>query len=1022
MRSDTFAFHPTLILRTPVHHFNQEISKEAIKECLIQSDFREALYLASPTLYQQSQKWLAGQITGEAEVNKLLLSVAKYLNRSRSRCTPFGRFASSAVVHWQQSSKVLLGPETQRARLDMGFLRTLTQQLSEHPLIRKHLDYYPNSSWYTIGNEIRYVEHRSQAGHRTYQISSVAGSEELQPLLEECHAGLSYTALVDYLISQKIALTEAIQFADELIQAQLLVSELEPTVTGTDPLRQVLNVLQRVHQALADDTLDPLIKRLRAIEEDLIRAGQPDAGIPLYQRIREQAKPLLSQTGFPSPLSGTQLQVNTFQEVAAGTVDQRWQGRIKQAMEVLTYFSLPPENKRLARFQKQFYERYEEAEVPLLSVLDTETGIRYGEMGQEVSSSLVDGLISSQSDTSALDEQRSVAEQWLLQKIQRSESDGIVKINTKEIKFLANSDYVMPPSSSVLFRFIDHDTMHLEGVSGTSAANLLGRFANDDSAIYRMVQEVTEAEQKNNPDVILAEIAHLPGQKVGNILRRPTFRNYELPYLAQSTRPKDQQIALQDLWVSVHNERSGGQRVILRSRQLNKEVMPRLSTAHNYAFQSLPVYQFLCDLQSQGIHRSLGLNWHPSHYRVKQLPRLTYGRIILGLKTWYLQREDFQDLFTTSADSQKERMRQWVTQWNLPRYFVLVEGDRELLVDLQNSLTIQVWREAIRKQSAILLKEFLFDPKENVVTDKAGNPYVNQWIATVIKEDATYSSVPIRSAPTEYRQRSFSLGSEWLYYKLYSGTHSSDKILLEAIDPLTEALLGDGLINRWFFIRYADPDDHLRVRFRLNDIKQLGLVINWVNKYLQPFEESGHIWKIHTDTYRRETERYGASNIELSEQLFFHDSQRVLALLTQTQQDEGRSQRWLAGLVTLDRWLTWFGYNTEEKYRLVETIRHKFYQEFAVDKQGKRRIDARYRTYQDRMITKLQSEYVEDPSLCRLIAQIKQVRAPDVPLDRLAGSYAHMHINRLVSTHQRLHELMIYDFLARHYKSALARG
>ena len=1049
MLSDTFTFHPTLILRTPTLSFNQEISKEALKEYLLQPIFEEALYLASPTLYQEGRKWLAGQIKSEAEVTKLVSSLAKYLNRSRSRCTPFGRFASSSVVQWQRSSAISLGDETRCARLDMSFLHALAQQLSAHPLIRSHLRYYPNSSWYTIGDEVRYIEYDGQAGRRTYQISSVGGSEELRQILAACESGCTYSEITDYLVGQRIPASDAIQFADELIQAQLLVSEMEPVITGNDLLQQILGVLRRVDQTLAEDTLKPLTTRLAAVEKELTHLAQSDLGADPYQAIEEQIKLL------QIPWSSSSLfQVNTFRRdagrrdagrrdaaastvdrrntaVATGaastvnrqdfqpnTLDQRWQEKIKQAAEMLVCLTSPSENQLLERFRRQFYERYEEAEMPLLSVLDTETGIKYGEIGQEVSSSLVDGLVSSDSSQLTQNEQKSMAEHWLLQKIRGGEGNGkgVIRINSKEVKFLANKDYVMPPSSSVVFRFVDQETMYLEGVSGTSAANLLGRFANDDETIYQIVRDITEAEQQNNPDVILAEIVHLPRQRVGNILRRPVLREYELPYLAQSTQPQDQQIAAQDLWVSVRNER-----VILRSRRLDKEIIPRLSTAHNYAHQSLPVYHFLCDLQSQDIHQSLNLNWHPSHYGLKQLPRLTYDRTILGLKTWYLQREDFQELFSKSTVSQSEQMAQWVAQWKLPRYFVLAEGDRELLVDMQNPLTVQIWRDTIREQPAILLKEFLFDPKESMVTDEAGGPYVNQWVASVIKEEVTYQSSLPNSVPTASIQRNFTLGSEWLYYKLYSGTRSSDKILLEVIDPLTETLLGNGLIDQWFFIRYADPDDHLRVRLHLTDPGQLGEVISLVNEYVKPFEESGHIWKSHTNTYRREVERYGAATMALSESFFFHDSQRVLSTLTHTQEDERRSQRWLMAIVTVDQWLTWFEYDTSGKHRWMQTIREKFYQEFAVDKVGKRKIDARYRAYQDHIAIELQANHQEDKQLRQLITQIKQVHTSGVSLDQLVGRYMHMHINRLISADQRLHELIIYDFLARYYKSVLAR-
>ena len=112
------------------------------------------------------------------------------------------------------------------------------------------------------------------------------------------------------------------------------------------------------------------------------------------------------------------------------------------------------------------------------------------------------------------------------------------------------------------------------------------------------------------------------------------------------------------------------------------------------------------------------------------------------------------------------------------------------------------------------------------------------------------------------------LGSEWLYYKFYCGTRSSDKVLLEAVAPLTEALLGDHLIDQWFFVYYANPDNHLRVRFHLTDVRQLNAVIVMINIHIRAYEINGHIWKSHTGAYRREIERYGTTSIALSEQLF----------------------------------------------------------------------------------------------------------------------------------------------------------
>ena len=1013
-----FAFHPTVVLRTPTSHFNDPINEAQILNHLSDPHFSEALYTASPTLYRQSQKWLAGQITDDKEAEKVKLSVVKYLNRKRSRCTPFGLFASSATLRWDETDHIILGEKTRRTRLAMSFLRTLTQQLSEHPILRSHLHYYPNSSLYTIGDEVRYVEYSSQEGKRSYQISAVAGSEELLSTLAACQHGLTYSGIVEHLVNQNIAVSDATEFADELIQAQTLVSELEPTITGVDPLQHTIKVLHRIRQALPDEQLDSLITLLKFTERQLESMDQSSHdNLPTYQAITNRINSL------KMPDASEELfQVNVFRNTQGATLDWRWQENIVQAMEILNYFTSSLDNQRLGAFKRQFYERYEEAEMPLLSVLDTETGIGYGDTGKGGSSSLIEGLTVSSYDQQQEEDQKSVAKQWLRNKIQMSEQNGstVIKINKKDIKFLPAEDYTLPTSTSIIFRFIDSHTLYLEGVSGTSAINLLGRFANDNEDIHALAKDIATLEQKNNPDVVFAEIVHLPEQRVGNILRRPALHRFELPYLAQSTLPKSQQIALQDLLVSVRNGR-----VRLRSKRLNKEVIARLSTAHNYAHCSLPVYRFLCDLQTQGITRKLSLTWHPAHYNTKKLPRMVHGNTVLGLATWYLTKDDFVRLRAATPDEMMPCFKQFKEEWQLPRYFVLVDQDRELLVDACNQLTVSAWVETIKKQESVLLREFPFNPEESVVVDQQNRPYTNQFIASLIKTQKTYvadaSSTPIR---TTHIRRTFTLGSAWLYYKFYSGTRSSDKILLEAVKPLTETLLDTHQIDQWFFIRYADPDDHVRVRLHLTDPTQLSDVIGVINEHIQPFEASGHIWKSHTDTYRREIERYGATSMEVSEQLFFADSVAVLETLAHTQEDTTRSQRWLRAITNVHELLGMFEYESSYKYHFVKKARDGFYEEFLVDKSFKRQIDARYRNYRDFIADALQAKNSKQTSLHTTVAKIVQLSQQatlEVALDKLVGSYIHMHINRLISANQRLHELLIYDFLARYYKSELAK-
>lgn len=74
-------------------------------------------------------------------------------------------------------------------------------------------------------------------------------------------------------------------------------------------------------------------------------------------------------------------------------------------------------------------------------------------------------------------------------------------------------------------------------------------------------------------------------------------------------------------------------------------------------------------------------------------------------------------------------------------------------------------------------------------------------------------------------QREFNIGSEWLYYKIYCGVKTSDMILLEHLKEKISDLKINDFIEKWFFIRYNDPEPHIRLRFLLTKNSNLNLII-----------------------------------------------------------------------------------------------------------------------------------------------------------------------------------------------------
>ena len=126
-------------------------------------------------------------------------------------------------------------------------------------------------------------------------------------------------------------------------------------------------------------------------------------------------------------------------------------------------------------------------------------------------------------------------------------------------------------------------------------------------------------------------------------------------------------------------------------------------------------------------------------------------------------------------------------------------------------------------------------------------------------------------------KRSFKIGEEWLYFKIYMRSFFADKILIK-IDDFISGKIIENKIEKWFFIRYNDPDFHIRVRLFIPNQNEALNIIGEINDLLEG-EIKEKIVAIMLDNYVREIERYDSHCIEQMEELFFYDTMTVLPIL-----------------------------------------------------------------------------------------------------------------------------------------------
>lgn len=287
-------------------------------------------------------------------------------------------------------------------------------------------------------------------------------------------------------------------------------------------------------------------------------------------------------------------------------------------------------------------------------------------------------------------------------------------------------------------------------------------------------------------------------------------------------------------------------------------------------------------------------------------------------------------------------------------------------------------------------------------------------------------------------KRSFFIGDEWLYYKIYCGPKTADVILTEVINPVVKELTEQNQIEKWFFIRYADPKPHLRVRFKLTSPNSIVSVTTMLNQLLQQYIDTDLVWKIMTDTYQREIERYGTNTILFAEDLFCNDSILTAGIVSLIDGDEGEKVRWAVGLRSIDEFINDFGYSLDEKFVLLTIMKDSFAKEYNMGKALKMQLGNKYRKETGFIAEVLdpssyeQSEFKPIYDLIKFrsdqnkpaingILNLKKNNLLEQPLNDYMWSYLHMINNRLFKSKQRTHELVMYYYLHQYYRSKLAR-
>lgn len=457
------------------------------------------------------------------------------------------------------------------------------------------------------------------------------------------------------------------------------------------------------------------------------------------------------------------------------------------------------------------------------------------------------------------------------------------------------------------------------------------------------LKELLRKEEALSPETIFAELSYQHQQaRASNLTMRPGLRHYEIAVGTTPSVPPENVIPLSDLVVGVRNGR-----FYLRSLRHNKRVV--VCQLHMLSMLQAPnVCRFLSELSSDGLPMLSSFDWGLLA-SAPFLPRLVVqlggeAQLVLAPACWNLSRE------TIAAQGQQEAraaLQAWRKQWRVPRYVYLTEMDNRLLLDLEHPLMmaeLQKELAGLPADHSLTLQECLPDFEHLWLSDTRGERYFSEFVVPLLRSDAfkepekaesekgkrpekvaqpgvtTLSSVPHVVAPGV---RLCYPGEQWSYVKLYCTPTQQEEVLAGPLQDLLRTFNETRACDHWFYIRYADPDHHLRLRLHAATPEQP--VLTNLLAWSRTLARRGLIQRYTLDTYAREVGRYGGpAAIELLEQTFSIDSEFCRGLVAALYEHHLTLSSMEIAVLSSDHYFAALGYDLEQRLHWLEERVEKY--------------------------------------------------------------------------------------------------
>ncbi|MGC4867341.1 lantibiotic dehydratase [Micromonospora sp. DT53] len=973
-------------------------TQDRLRELAADPAIRRALTVASADLVAALDR-LGADLTGK-RATRVHSRLLRYLTRMCTRPTPFGAFSGVAIGRFGATTTARLGPQAlggSRVRADMSLLLALIKQLEADEEVRPQLQVTLNSSVFVSGGRA-VLPFADVYGQNDDRLISVRATVAVEAAMRLVRTPIPYAQLIAELEAEfpEAGPGQVAGMVGQLWDLNFLTSDLRPPLTAARPEEHLIKRLHGVVPAagVAATLAESVEVSCRAAvggTDELVELG----------RLHQSLVPGLATPTF---------QLDSMLDLHGGTLTAEVGAAVAEAIDCLMRLTaaVPGHNYHLARYREAFTDRYgANALVPVLEVLDPDRGLDAPPTYTAPPRTYPLPTMTRPVDTSAADRVLAefAAEAWWsgAREVQLTDAwlDRLAPGPT-------DPRLALYPTLDAYVQLQVHGNVDdgdwrvvLRDEALAFGGRTYGRFF--DLLPEHQVAELRDyarREEQLNPEVAYAEMAYLPSVgRATNVALRPQIREYEIPLNTTPAVSTENLLTLDDIYLGAAENR-----LYLWSKRLGREVA--VTQTHMLSPQVAPnVARFLLEVSNDGYVMPGGFGWGPLT-SMPFLPRIARGRAVLRPAQWTVRQSQLAALDPDATVA----LACWRERWRVPRYVYLTEDDNRLLIDLDHRMGAAELLDEVRKgPGQVTVQEMLPAFGEQWLANTGGATYLDEIVVPLIvrrPEDVVRTPLPPTVQSTTELPRLHLPGQRWAYLKLYSTYPQHDAIIGGPLRDLVADLRHEGLLDRWFYLRYGDPAPHLRIRLRAASDDAAPALLLRLMAWARGVVDAGSGAAFTVDSYRPEIDRYGGPHtFDAVERFFWANSDTTAGLVALLGAGHGLDPE-LVAVAAVDALYEQFGVDVAERSRLMPRgddsaearRRYREHRAYLCEllMPWDRRPDERGRAHRALLRPVLDAQAEAAAEAARAVAEADAVGLLAGGYATVLGSLAHMQINRLM--------------------------